>query len=198
MQLESPVKPLVVNLYLTHASLNNITLKLIVMKQFGTLLISGIFAICFSLSAAAQSSGMDLDQVELLKQLAGSWEAEIGEDTTLTWEAIPFGKGYELIIQWKAKGEPYLSAKGIMGFVAGKQKGVMSILYPGGGIERAIGEFVSENQLVMEGFNFDHSKILAKYEINIPTPDTWNAEVKVKGSEGTWDVLINYNYVRVN
>jgi hypothetical protein len=70
-------------------------------------------------------------------------------------------------------------------------------LDPGGGIESAIGEFVSENKLELKAYNYDKSIILAKYEINFPTPDIWNAKVKVKGSAETWDVVINYNYSRV-
>jgi hypothetical protein len=169
------------------------------MKLLGTLLISSIFAICFSFSATAQSSGMDLNQVELMKQFSGTWKAKIGEDTTLTWEAIPFGKGYEIIVTWKAKGEPYLSAKGILGLTEGKKKVNFILLYPGGGIESAIGEFVSENKLELKAYNYDHSMILAKYELNFPTSDKWNAIVKVKGSAETWDDarVINYNYSRL-
>jgi len=169
------------------------------MKLFGTLLISGIIAMCFSFSATAQSSGMDLNQVELMKQFAGTWKTEIGEDSTLTWESIPFGKGYEIIVNWKAKGEPYLNAKGILGLTEGLTTVNFILLYPGGGIEKAVGEFVSKNKLELKAYNFDHSEILAKYEINFPGPDSWNAKVKVKGSAESWDDarVIKYNYSRV-
>ena len=167
------------------------------MKKISALCISGFIALGFSMSLNAQSSGKDLDQGELLKQFIGTWNAEIAKDTSITWEAIPVGKGYESIITWKANGEPYRTAKGICGFAMGGKKVNMFNLFPNGSIERAFGEFVSENKIVMEGYNYDHSKILAKYEINFPTPDTWNAKVKMKGSTGTWDVVINYSYVRI-
>ena len=169
------------------------------MKLIGTLLISSIFAICFSFSATAQSSGMDLDQVELMKQFSGTWKTEIGEDSTLIWEAIPFGKGYEIIVTWKAKKEPYLTAKGILGLTDKLKRVNFILLYPGGGMEIASGEFVSENKLELKAYNYDHSMILAKYELNFPTPDKWNAIVKVKGSAETWDDarVIKYNYSRV-
>ena len=169
------------------------------MKLFGTLLISGIIAICFSFSATAQSSAMDLNQVELMKQFAGTWKAEIGEDTTLTWEAIPFGKGFEIIVTWNAKGEPYLTAKGVLGLTYKLKRVNFILLYPGGGMEIASGEFVSENKLELKAYNYDHSMILVKYELNFPTPDKWNAKVMVKGSAETWDDarVIKYNYSRV-
>jgi len=154
-------------------------------------------AFCLSLNISAQSTVKELDQVELMKQFSGTWKAEIGEDTTLTWEAVPFGKGLEIIVNWKAKGEPYLTAKGILGFTEKFKKVNFILLYPGGGMESAIGEFVSENKIDLEAFNYDHSRILTKYEINFPTADRWNAKIKVKGSAETWDVVINYNYVRV-
>ena len=169
------------------------------MKLFGTLLISSIFAICFSFSATAQSSGMNLDQVELMKQFSGTWKTEVGEDTTFIWEIIPFGKGYEAIGNWKAKGETYSTIKSVFGFADKMKKVNMFHLYQGGIITRALGEFVSENKIVMEFLNFDHSNILAKWESSFSTPDKFKITYNWKGGAETWiDAKVTeYNFIRV-
>ena len=51
-----------------------------IMKKIMTLCISGFIALGFSMSLNAQSSEQDLDQVELMKQLIGTWEVESGVD----------------------------------------------------------------------------------------------------------------------
>ena len=96
------------------------------MNKIATLFLSGLIAICFSLSTTAQSPQQDLDQVELLKQFIGTWTEETDRDTTILWEVSPFGKGYDDICYWQAKGETFaISTKGFIGFT--KQDGVMKI-----------------------------------------------------------------------
>jgi hypothetical protein len=73
-----------------------------------------VFSLSFNLNA--QSSEQDFDQIELMKQYIGIWVAEIGEDTTLVWKAIPMGKGYEHVLYWEAKVETYYTYKGFTGF----------------------------------------------------------------------------------
>jgi hypothetical protein len=57
-----------------------------------------LIVLCSSISLNAQSSEQELDQVELMKQFIGTWVAETGKDSTVVWEAIPMGKGYEHIL----------------------------------------------------------------------------------------------------
>jgi hypothetical protein len=164
------------------------------MKQFGTFLISIIIAFGFSLSASAQSSGTDLDQVELMKQFAGIWKTESGKDTTFIWEFMPMGKGYELTGNWKAKGVTYSSIKSVYGY-AKKMKIVNMVhLYPDGRITKALGEFVSENKLEMEFFNYDHSRTMAKWVAVFPSPDKFEITYTWKGGAETWDDAKVYEY----
>ena len=67
------------------------------MKKFYVLFISGLIALCFSFSAAAQSSQQDLDQAELMKQFIGTWGLDRSEDKTSLTEIIPSDQGYEII-----------------------------------------------------------------------------------------------------
>jgi hypothetical protein len=164
------------------------------MKQFGTLLISIIFTFGFSLSASAQSSGTELDQVELMKQFAGTWKTESGIDTTFIWEFMPMGKGYATTGNWKAKGETYSSIKSVFGFAWQMKKVNAFHLYEGGGLTRALGEFVSENKLEMEFFNYDHSRTMAKWVAVFPSTDKFEITYTWKGGAETWDDAKVYEY----
>ena len=169
------------------------------MKPFGALLISSIIAFGFSLSATAQSSGADLDQVELMKQFAGTWETESSEDTTFTWEILPFGNGYEAVGDWKAKGETYSTLKSLFGFAKNKKIVSMFHQYQGGGTQIALGEFVSENKIETEFFNYDHSVTLGKWVAVFPSPDEFIITYTWKGRSETWvDATVNkYNFTKV-
>ena len=130
-----------------------------------------LIALCFSISLQAQSSETDLDQVELMKQFIGTWKAEIQEDTTQIWEAIPLEKGYEVNVSWQAKGETYATGKGIMGFTWEYRTVNRYHVWPSGYISRDVGKFVSDKTMTMERFTVDHKHILGSFEVNIITPD---------------------------
>jgi len=153
-----------------------------------SLLAFQLIALCCSMSINAQSSETDLDQVELMKQLIGKWITETGEDSTQIWEAIPFGNGYEVNVSWQAKGETYSTAKGLLGFASQNKLVNWYHLWPESGIvTEEVGKFVADNNLVVERFNIDHTRVLASFEINFITPDKWNLTFKSRGKKESWD-----------
>jgi len=157
-----------------------------------------LIALCCSMNLHAQSSETDLDQAELMKQFVGKWITEIGEDSTVIWEIIPFAKGYETNLNWQAKGETYSSRTGIMGFTGEYRKVNWYILYSNGMIGRYLGEFVSDNKLIFKRFNFDHTNVFTSYEIDFITPDKYKVIAKSKGIKETWDdaEVTEYIYTR--
>jgi hypothetical protein len=158
------------------------------MKKISALFMSGLIALCFSVSTAAQSSQQDLDQAELMKQFIGTWKVELNEDREELFKITPYGKGYEIFINRKAKGESLATFKGIACFTAENRKVNWFILDPKTGIpSRYLGEFVTEDKLVMEQYNYDHSRIFSKWEVNFLTQNKFKAIVKRRGEEGTWD-----------
>lgn len=157
------------------------------MKKKAAILFTCALMIFSSFALHAQSSGADLDQVELAKQLLGNWEIELGEDTILMVEASPFGKGIEVIWTWEANGIPFNKAKQIIGFTQKYRKVNMFTLYKNGMISRDLGGFVSESKLVMERFSANHSNLYYKYELNFSEPDKMIAKGISKGKSGTWD-----------
>jgi len=146
-----------------------------------------LIALCCSMNLQAQSSEQDLDQVELMKQFIGTWTAEWGVDTTASWEIIPSDKGYEENIYWKAKGEIYNTAKGIIGFTWEYKKVNMYTLWQDGYISRDLGEFVSDKNIIWERWNADHNHVVATMEVTFQTPDKYTMIFKSRGVEQTWD-----------
>ncbi|MCK7533101.1 MAG: hypothetical protein MZV63_19725 [Marinilabiliales bacterium] len=65
----------------------------------------------------AQTSQATLSQVELMKQMLGSWTAEMGKDTTVTCEYKSFGFGMEDFMVASTKGKIFLTEKGLWGMI---------------------------------------------------------------------------------
>ncbi len=163
-------------------------------------MISSIIAICFSFSAAAQSTENSLVQEELMKQFIGTWTYEIGEDSIILWTVTPYGNGYEIFYNSKAKGESFNTSKGIIGFTNKKNQKVnwFTLNPDDGGLDRDLGEFVTRDKLVMERYNNDHSRLSMKWELIFVTPDKFKAKTKRRGKSGTWDdaVVGEYTWIR--
>jgi len=157
------------------------------MKQFGTLLTSGIIALCFSLSVAAQSSEKSLDQTELMKQFTGTWMAELEEGGTLIWEIIPLGKGYEQNLFWKSDGETYRTDKGIIGFPGNGGVEMIFLWSRDGEVSRDYGEFESEKRIIFKRFNIEHTRVYSIFDYNFITSDKIKMIWKSRGDEESWD-----------
>jgi hypothetical protein len=120
----------------------------------------------FSLCVFSQSEQKDLDQVKLVKQLIGTWEADIAQDTVVILEFTQVGTGMYAIQEMKAKGKTYETTSGIMGFSDGKLSIISAILWADGSITQDIGKFVSTDKLVFERFANDqkHARMLIELE----------------------------------
>jgi hypothetical protein len=152
-------------------------------------------ALCFCVTLHAQSSENDLDQAELMKQFIGKWTSERGEDTTLIWEAIPINKGYEVNVFWQAKGETYLTTKGILGFARNKKLLNWYHLWPGGAVARDVGKFVSDNKLIMERHAIEPKHVMCKFETKFINSDKYVMTWKCRGMKDTWDGVEPVEYV---
>lgn len=155
---------------------------------------------CFCVTLHAQSSDNDLDQRELAKQFIGKWITEIGQDTTILWECIPHGKGYEQNNHWQAKGETYMSTKGLMGFQSRDQNIVFCHMWPGGGISWDVGKFVSDTKMIWDRYNPQNpNHVSTKIELNFIAADKTKLTFKSRGDKDTWDdaVITENIWIRV-
>jgi hypothetical protein len=64
----------------------------------------------------SQNSTQNLNQVELMKQFVGSWNAKVGNDTLIIWECASFGHGIEFVIKSEIKGVESIEGKTLMGY----------------------------------------------------------------------------------
>lgn len=107
------------------------------MKKFLT--IPGIILYLNSfLYAQSQNPQTTLDQVRLLKQFEGSWNCEIGTDTSAFWDMEPYGTGYVASLKYITKGEIVKEGKGLYGY----DKNIDKIVEAGITIGKDIGVFV--------------------------------------------------------
>jgi hypothetical protein len=169
-------------------------------KTIFSILNLSFITLCFSVSVNAQSSEKDLDQVELTKQFIGTWTVEIGQDSTILFEVVPHGKGYEQNNHWQAKGVTYMSTKGLMGFQENYQTVVLYHMWPAGGITRDVGKFVTDTKFKWDRFNpRNPNHVSSKVEINFITPDKFNVIFKTRGNKETWDdaVINEWIWTRV-
>ena len=173
------------------------------MKKISRFFITGLIAIWFSLGVTAQSSQQDLNQVELMKQLIGTWKTETGVDTTALWEVIPSDKGYLTNIYWQSKGVTYATTKGIIGFTSKNnlpdQIVNLVALWPNGFISYDMGKFDSDKKISFERFNAAHTHIPALWEMNFQTKDKITEIYKFRGNKDTWDdaKVTEYTFTRV-
>jgi len=157
------------------------------MKQIISLLLTVLITLLFFAKLQAQTIHQNLDQVELMKKLTGSWRIETGKDSTEIFKVVPFQKGYEQYLQYQTKGKTYATDKGIIGFSSDYQTVLLDFLSPNGILRRYSGKFISEQKIVFERYNETHSTILAIVELSFQTPDTIKEIFKLKGDKDSWD-----------
>ena len=168
------------------------------MRKFISLSLIGLLIHCFYTNLQAQSSQSELDQVELMKQFIGTWEAEWGEDTVI-WVMTPLEKGYEHIIHRKTKEGTFLYLTGIGGFTDDYKTCLWYFLRPNGAITRNMGEFLSNKKIKFKRYDHYHKDFFRTYEITLHTPDKLTEIVRWKSEDGTWDDanVFELTYTRV-
>lgn len=74
------------------------------MKKFG--LSTLIFVLLLVITNRIHGQTTQLDQVKLMKQMIGTWNANYGKDTIEVWECKQFGtQGFILDVSWIIKGQ---------------------------------------------------------------------------------------------
>ena len=158
------------------------------MKKISAFCISGFIALGFSMSLHAQSSQQDLDQVELMKQFIGEWKHDSGNDTVSYISYSPYGKGYLFKAKWQANGETYNEAQGIIGYANSYKRINMFFLWQEGTMARDLGQFDTQDKLVMKRRNANFEVNFAIWEWTFLTPDKAKFVYKRrKWSDENWD-----------
>lgn len=124
----------------------------------------------------------ELNQVELMKQFLGSWKADIAEDTTVLYNAKPYGTGIEGNIRFVSNGKTVIEGKQLMSYDNKTDKLIQSQLFKGRDIEIYGYYFNSKNKYVIIPWsdiaNPDNAPWICEGEFK--TPDTFVETTIVK------------------
>ena len=122
----------------------------------------------------AQTRAPELDQVELIKQMHGTWQYEFAPDSFIIWEIKPYGNGFEANYQMTTKGKTYREVKQLSGFTTDREKFTTFTLFSHGRFIVFVGQFTSGNQFWSEARDFDHlDQALSRKEYEFIDADTF-------------------------
>jgi hypothetical protein len=119
----------------------------------------------------AQTAKSNLDQVKLMPQRVGTWEATVDKDTVLVREYQEYGKAYTVNVYYNIKGNksPYYKSSYTFDSKDGKFKGFT--LYANGNFSTWIGLWTTEKKFSTDIVqNFNPEKVLSKVDHVYETP----------------------------
>ena len=126
----------------------------------------------------ASDTPKELNQVELFKQMLGTWKAEIARDTFYIAQYKPFGDGVEGAIKIVSKGKKIMEGKVLLGYDKKNDKFVETDLVEGSDIMLYGIWFTSKSTLTEvpweDILNPEKSPVIWKYEIKSPDLFVWN------------------------
>ena len=128
------------------------------------------FLIC-STGIQAQTAKSNLDQVKLMQQTLGTWEANVGKDTVEVWETQQYGKSFINNVSRIIKGKktPFLTENICIDSKEGNIKGFL--LFANGEYATWIGLWTTEKKFQADVVqNFKPETVLFKIENVIETP----------------------------
>ena len=149
--------------------------------------------ICFN-GLQAQITQKTLNQVELMKQLYGTWKIDFNKDTTSIWHMNSYGTGLEVNYILAAKGETYLEAKQLWGYDEKIDKYIVVQMIKGMGIEFYALWFTSNNKYIMLPYSdiSNSEKASVKWEAEFKSPDVCVETYSVKNKP-----IKTYSIIRV-
>jgi len=141
-------------------------------KHYLTITIAVFLLICLN-ELQAQTTQTKLNQVELMKQLEGSWTGEMGKDTISNWNFKPVGTGEDCYWWNVTKGKTIIEGKQLWGYVKGIDKYIVAVTTEKPDIEINAVWFISKYKYVSIPFSdiSNPEKASFKVEGNIKSPD---------------------------
>ncbi len=141
----------------------------------------------------ASDTPKELNQVELFKQLIGTWKAEIARDTFYIAQYKPFGNGAEGNIKIVTGGNNIMEGKVLLGYDGKNDKYVETDLVDGSDIMLYGIWFTSKSTLTEVPWedisNPEKTPVIFKYEIKSPDLFVWN---NIENNKTTF----SYNFYR--
>ena len=144
--------------------------------------------------AQSQTPQTKPNQVELMKQLIGSWKADFAKDTTVFWEAKPFGTGLECYYKSVTKEKILMEGKQLFGYDKKIDKYVAVNLIKGMDIEIWALWFTSSNKYIITYYSdiSNPDKSSFKVDGEFISPNGYNETFIINGKP-----FMTYKYTRV-
>ena len=140
-------------------------------KTFSLTTLMFVFLLICSSGIHAQTAKPGLDQVKLMPQRVGAWEATVDKDTVLVRDHQEYGKAYTGNVYYIVKGtkSPYYMSNSTFDSKDGKFKGFT--LYFNGNYSTWIGSWTTEKKFSIDIVqNFKPETVLSKVEYVYETP----------------------------
>jgi hypothetical protein len=144
------------------------------MKTLLYIIMISLILLCPVLRTNAQTSKVELNQIELIRQFAGTWKSEIGKDTTVIGVNTQFGSGLDCISQILTKGKVLESVKQLYGYDMKNDKFIIAELIKSSPvIELCATWFTSEHsgEMVLYQDISNPEKAVFKWRFEFKSPD---------------------------
>jgi len=139
------------------------------MKKLSLTMIAVFFLVC-SVGVQAQTTQPQLDQLKLMQQFVGTWQATFPNDTIVTFEMQQFGKAFVENDYVTVNGKESLDSKWSYSYSPKEGEFKFFAVYFGGNYQTWIGSFTSEKKWVQEMVqDFNPEKVLMKAEMVFET-----------------------------
>jgi hypothetical protein len=152
------------------------------MKAFSiTSQVAVLFLIC-SYSILAQTAETKLNQIDLMKKMAGSWRCNTNKDTTAFWDAVSYDTGLLVYNKYLTKGNLFVNGKELYGYDKSIDKFIDAGVYKRKGIGVYLLWFISDNKYVVIPYR------------DISNPE--QASFRMEGEFTTPDVIVETEIVK--
>jgi hypothetical protein len=153
---------------------------------FSTTLI--VLLLLFTNLAQAQTTQTKLNQVELMKQLFGSWKCETAKDTTFFYNGNHYGTGMECEYRIVTKGKILMEGKALLGYDKRIDKFIAAELNKGADMILLAYWFTSTKKYVCMNYS----------DISTPETTSWKIEGEIKSPDMYVEtILINNKPVNI-
>lgn len=161
--------------------------------KFQTLIIALLFATAIGLQA--QSAVQKPNQVKLMKQLDGTWQAVTGKDTVSVTVLKTFGTGLDGHARVEVKGKLISERRQLFGYDSKADRFTEAEVARGSDMELWVCWFTRDNFLVGVPYadRLDPEKSVLRVEIDIQSPDRYVQTVLQNGKRIGGRTMIRKN-----
>jgi hypothetical protein len=122
----------------------------------------------------------EFNQVELMKQMVGTWKLESAKDTTIYFDFKPYGTGLEGTLKWMNKGKMVTEAKQLWGYDSKIDKFTISMIVKGTDMEILVFWYTSKSKF----------EVMPYSDISNPEEASWKYEGEFKSPDVYIETLI--------